>query len=126
MYEAEDVHWWYRGLRTVLFTMLSLDQAKTRRLKILDAGCGTGGNLAALIKAGYEPEGFDFSPVAVEFCHARGLSRVGLGSITDIPYPDQTFDIVISCDVLNDAGTANEAAALAQLYRVLRPGEGSS
>lgn len=122
MYEAEDVHWWYRGLRGTLFTMLRLDRTDSRGLRFLDAGCGTGGNLDALQRAGYDAQGFDFSPVAVEFCRARGLNKVGLGSITDIPYPDSGFDVVISCDVLNDAGTGDEERALEEIYRVLRPG----
>ena len=122
MYEAEDVHWWYRGLRGTLFTMLKLDGRNSRALRILDAGCGTGGNLAALKLSNYDAEGFDFSHVAIEFCRARGLNKVGVGSITDIPYPDNTFDIVISCDVLNDAGTSDEARALEEMYRVLKPG----
>ncbi|MEO6457512.1 MAG: class I SAM-dependent methyltransferase [Chloroflexia bacterium] len=122
MYEAEDRHWWYRGLRGTFFSMLRLDRANPKALRILDAGCGTGGNLAALQNAGYDAQGFDFSPVAVEFCRSRGLSKVGLGSITDIPYPNNAFDVVISCDVLNDAGTGDEARALEEIYRVLRPG----
>ena len=122
MYEAEDVHWWYRGLRGTLFTMLRLDQANPKALRILDAGCGTGGNLAALQRAGYDAQGFDFSHVAIEFCRARGLMGVSVGSITDIPYTDKVFDIVISCDVLNDAGTDDEERALREIYRVLRPG----
>jgi SAM-dependent methyltransferase len=40
----------------------------------------------------------------------------------DIPFPADSFDVVISNDVLNDAGTSNEAAALSELHRVLRPG----
>ena len=122
MFEAEDRHWWYQGLRGVLFTLLRLDEGTSRSLKILDAGCGTGGNLAALQEAGFNWEGFDYSPVAVDFCRARGLERVRIGSIQDIPYADSEFDIVISCDVLNDAGTSHEAQALAELYRVLKPG----
>ncbi len=122
MFEAEDSHWWYKGLRGVLFALLRLKRANSRSLKFLDAGCGTGGNLAALQKAGFDCEGFDFSPVAVEFCRARGLESVSLGSILHIPYPERTFDIVISCDVLNDAGTADEERALAEVFRVLKPG----
>ena len=122
MFEAEDRHWWYVGLRGVLFTLLRLDRAGGRTIRLLDAGCGTGGNLAALQKHGFHCEGFDFSPVAVEFCRARGLEQVSLGSILEIPYPDCTFDIVISCDVLNDAGTADEEQALSELFRVLKPG----
>jgi SAM-dependent methyltransferase len=123
MYEAEDTHWWYRGMRGVMFAMLGLDRAHARTLHILDAGCGTGGNLHALEKAGYHNiEGFDLSPIALEFCRKRGLANVRPGSITGIPFPDNSFDLVISCDVVTDAGTDNEMTALHELFRVLRPG----
>lgn len=123
MFEAEDAHWWYRGLRQVLTSLLRLDTTEGRKSRILDAGCGTGGNLAALLGSGHpHVEGFDLAPNALHFCHARGLTNVRLGSITQIPFDDESFDIVYSCDVLNDAGTQNEAAALQELRRVLRPG----
>src|SRR5687767_12507607 len=122
MFEAEDKHWWYQGLRRMMFTMLRLHQADRKSTRILDAGCGTGGNLASLRKAEFQCDGFDFSPVAVQFCHERGLDNVVRGSITEIPYADRTFDIVISCDVLNDAGTDDEARALSEILRVLKPG----
>jgi SAM-dependent methyltransferase len=123
MYEAEDTHWWYRGMRGAMFTLLRLHPGHRREPLILDAGCGTGGTLSALRSANYSRlEGFDLNPIALEFCQKRGLDHVRLGSITDIPYPDATFDVVISCDVVTDAGTDNEATALRELYRVLRPG----
>lgn len=123
MYEAEDTHWWYRGLRGVMFEMLHLDRARGRVPRILDAGCGTGGNLNALRLAGQtNAVGFDLSSVALGFCKQRGLDNVRPGSITDVPFADDSFDIVISCDVLNDAGNEDEAKALCELYRVLKPG----
>jgi SAM-dependent methyltransferase len=123
MYEAEDTHWWYRGMRGAMFTLLRLRRNHRREPAILDAGCGTGGTLNALRSANYERlQGFDLNPIALEFCHKRGLDHVRLGSITDIPYPDDTFDIAVSCDVVTDAGTDNENKALSELYRVLRPG----
>jgi SAM-dependent methyltransferase len=123
MYEAEDTHWWYRGLRGVMFELLGLDDPRTRDLEVLDAGCGTGGTLQALRNASFlHLHGFDLNPPALHFCRQRGLEQVKLGSITDIPFPDNAFNVVISNDVLNDAGTSSEAAALSELYRVLRPG----
>jgi SAM-dependent methyltransferase len=125
MYEAEDSHWWYHGLRSVMFTLLDLKpRAGTDcQPRILDAGCGTGGNLHALRRAGYaNAEGFDYSPIALEFCKLRGLDNVRYGSITDIPFEDCTFDIVISCDVVTDTGTKDEAKAYEELLRVLKPG----
>lgn len=123
MYEAEDTHWWYRGMRGVMSTMLGLGKVQGKSAHILDAGCGTGGNLHALQERGFTNlVGFDLSSVALEFCRKRGLTRVRLGSITEIPYADSLFDLVISCDVVTDAGTDNEARALDELYRVLKPG----
>ncbi|MEO5953837.1 MAG: class I SAM-dependent methyltransferase [Chloroflexia bacterium] len=123
MYEAEDTHWWYRGLRGVMSTLLGLGKASRKDFPILDAGCGTGGTLSSLAKRGFSNlEGFDLSPIAIEFCHKRGMERVRLGSITQIPFEDRSFDLVISCDVVSDAGTDNELDALQELYRVLKPG----
>lgn len=123
MFEAEDTHWWYRGLRGVMSTLLNLDRAVHKQPRVLDAGCGTGANLAALQQRGFRNgEGFDLSPIALEFCSQRGLTRVCQGSIIDIPFADNSFDIVISCDVVTDAGTENEMTAFQELYRVLKPG----
>ncbi len=127
MYEAEDAHWWYRGLRGAVFTMLRLDRLRLRSrgrdLAILDAGCGTGGMLAALRDAGFQnARGFDFSETALHFCKERGLRNVVQGSILQIPFPDNSFDIAISCDVLNDGGLPDDDAGIEQLYRVLKPG----
>lgn len=122
MYEAEDTHWWYQGLRAVMFSLLGLDRAP-RSIRILDAGCGTGGNLAALRAAGFEQiDGFDFSADAVHFCRERGLARVCQGSAMQIPYPSNAYHLAISCDVINDEGITGEMAALCELFRVLRPG----
>ena len=123
MYEAEDTHWWYRGMRGAMFTLLRLRPTHRSQPHVLDAGCGTGGTLSALRAAHYTRlDGFDLNPIALEFCHERGLDTVRLGSITDIPYPADSFDIVISCDVVTDAGTDNEGQALSELFRVLCPG----
>ena len=123
MYEAEDTHWWYRGLRGAIFTMLRLDRLKNRNPAILDAGCGTGAVLVAFREAGFtNAEGFDFSEAALHYCRERGLDNVRQGSITDIPFPSSKFDIAISCDVLNDAGIPDDNVAVRELYRVLKPG----
>ena len=123
MYHAEGQHWWYRGLRAVLFQSTGLNDPPSRSWAILDAGCGTGGNLSALRTSGHlHAQGFDYAESAVHFCRQRGLHNVRQASITAMPYLDNEFDLVYSCDVLCDTGTSSEAAALAELYRVTRPG----
>ncbi|HMA35239.1 MAG TPA: class I SAM-dependent methyltransferase [Chloroflexia bacterium] len=122
MYRAEGQHWWYRGLRDVLFRHTGLARPDSRAWHILDAGCGTGGTLAALRRSGHlYAQGFDYNESAIYFCRQRGLHNVRQGSITAIPFPDGEFDLAISNDVLCDTGTSNEAQALGELYRVLKP-----
>lgn len=123
MYRAEGRHWWYRGLRDIMFRRTGLRHPASRAWQILDAGCGTGGTLDALRQSGHlHTQGFDYNESAIYFCHQRGLFNVRHGSITDIPFPSAEFDLVLCNDVLCDAGTTNEARALCELYRVLKPG----
>lgn len=123
MHEAEDVHWWYRGLRGVMFTLLRLDRDVDRKTVILDAGCGTGGNMRALEQAGFSHVlGFDYSQDGLFFCRKRGLDNLCQSSLMSIPFPDNSMQIVISCDVINDEGLPDEMQALRELYKVLAPG----
>jgi SAM-dependent methyltransferase len=89
---------------------------------VLDAGCGTGGNLLA-INQHFSPRsfGFDFSPDAAEFWVGRGLNHSAVASINDIPYPSNTFDVTISVDVL-ESDAVDECRAISELWRVTRPG----
>ena len=79
--------------------------------------------MQALKNAGFvNCEGFDINPPALHFCEKRGLGNVRLGSIMEIPFESEAFDVVVSNDVLNDVGTTNETLALQELQRVLKPG----
>jgi SAM-dependent methyltransferase len=123
MYRSEETHWWYRGLRAVMFRRTGLNRPASRKWRILDAGCGAGGSLAALRQTHHiHAQGFDYSEPALYFCRRRGLNNVRRGSVTDIPFPDEVFDLAYSNDVISDAGTTDEMKAYAELLRVLKPG----
>ena len=121
IYEVEESHWWYVGRRKIIQTFVericsSLDNPNPR---ILDVGCGTGANLKMLGLYG-QAEGVDISEQAVEFCKRRGLGTVKLGAIEDLPFEDQSFDIVTALDVIEHLD--DDAAGLQEMRRVLRPG----
>lgn len=119
MYQVEDTHFWYRGMRQITAAILgSLSLPALAR--VLDAGCGTGANLAFLCRYG-KVEGLDISPEAVRFCRQRGHQNVRLGSINKLPFTNNSFDLVTNFDVLGSLGV-NEKQALAEFYRVLKPG----
>lgn len=120
MFEAEEHHWWYVGMREIVRALLAAEGLpEDARSTTLDAGCGTGFNLT-----GFGPRaiGVDASERALELCRARGLDNTRLASVEALPFEVETFDRVFSLDVLSDAGVRDDALAVRELARVLRPG----
>jgi len=120
MYNLESTYWWYRGLHSILLDVLrSLGMDTTS--KVLDAGCGTGQNMARISKSITEHVyGLDYSPYGVWLCRERGLPNICVASVNDIPFSSDTFDAAMSIDVL-ECDEVLEDRALAELRRVVRP-----
>jgi SAM-dependent methyltransferase len=117
LYEVEDRHWWIRGRWAVVEALLSRTQLPASP-RILDAGCGTGGNLKRYARIG-EAEGVEPFADAVELCRQRGFDAVAEASLEDLPYEDDRFDLIGSTDVLEHI--AAEQEALRELWRVTKP-----
>ncbi len=120
MYGIEDHHWWYVGLRDIVFSILDdLRQAKNDFF-LLDAGCGTGGVLSRCDNM--KACGFDVSAEAISFCKTRNCDQVLQATICEIPFNKQCFDVVVSLDTLTCLEREGRGRALAEIYRVLKPG----
>jgi SAM-dependent methyltransferase len=116
-FDMEDRHWWFRSRRRVLWALL--DRAEVAASpRILDAGCGTGRNLAEFGGLG-QAEGVDISPQAVAFCRQRGLEGVREAVIENLPYEDARFDLIFATDVIEHL--ADDLTALGELRRVGAP-----
>jgi SAM-dependent methyltransferase len=116
---VESRHWWYQGRGTILSSFLQRFLPPTPAVpRILDVGCGTGNDLRFLSRFG-SVTGLDFHERAVAACRTQGFDAVQ-GDATALPYPDHSFDIVCSLDVLN--GIREDGVAVAEAMRVLRPG----
>lgn len=89
------------------------------RPRILDAGCGTGGNLGRYAQIG-ETRGVDPSPEAVGCCRERGFESVLQAGLEDLPFADDSFDLIVSTDVIEHIDAEQEA--LRELLRVTVPG----
>ncbi len=124
MFEAEEAQWWYVGQRAIAHALLepvaaSLEtRGKTPR--ILDVGCGTGGNLLDLERLG-RAVGVDLAPEAMARWPARGV-RATRASLLALPFPDRAFDLVTSFDVIYHAWVPDDGVAVEEMTRVLRPG----
>jgi SAM-dependent methyltransferase len=122
MNNVEDSHWWYVGRREILESFLERISSELRKenseLKILDVGCGTGGNLEMLKKFG-AAEGVDVSDDALEFCRSKGLT-VHKGLAEELPFADESFDVVTALDVVEHLD--DDIAGLKEMFRVTKRG----
>jgi SAM-dependent methyltransferase len=118
LYELEDGHWWFRGRRAVLWSLVRR-AALPEAPRILDAGCGTGRNLAEFGRLG-SAQGVDPSPQAIAFCRSRGLADVTEAGVEQLPFADASFDLILATDVLEHV--PRDDLALAELRRVAAPG----
>jgi len=121
MYDVEQTHWWYRGIRKHAEALLRRYLAPGRSYELLDAGCGTGGTTIFLERFG-TVTGVDFSPDALSFAQKRGLHRLARASVSQLPFPDARFDAVTCFDVLYHRGVTDVVETLREFRRVLRPG----
>lgn len=88
-------------------------------LSILEVGCGDGAMLQLLTARGANAQGIDASSSGIARCHENGLVAQCLDVSTDgVPFPDQSFDVVISLETLEHL--MNPFYALQEARRVLR------
>jgi SAM-dependent methyltransferase len=115
---VEGRMWWYRALHARLGDALAGVQGR-----VLDAGCGTGGLLAALRQThpALDLIGLEWSDEAARRAREKSGAAIARGSVNALPFATASFDAVVSADVLCHAGV-DPGAALAELHRVLRPG----
>jgi SAM-dependent methyltransferase len=118
---TEGYHWWHGGMRALVAALLEPLAGTQRTMRILDAGCGTGGNVRFLRRYGHVI-GVDLSPDALELGAPHLPGVLTRGSVLELPFADAQFDLVTSFDVLYHQGVPDEIPALREVRRVLRPG----
>ena len=98
--------------------------------KVLDVGCGTGSlTLAAQARAGASGEvhGIDAAPEMIEVARSKA-ARSGasvdfrIGLVEEIPFPDGSFDVVLSSLMIHHLPDDLKRTAFAEMRRVLKPG----
>ncbi len=121
LYELEDTYWWYKGLRQITLSMLEKHYSNAINLRILDAGCGTGGMLNLLKKYSLKA-GLDIAHEALFYCHERGLGNTLQGDVANLPFKEKCFDLIISLDVLYHLKVTDDSKALSEFNRCLKRG----
>jgi SAM-dependent methyltransferase len=116
--------WWFAAIHAnlvMLYRRASATAAAGER--ILDAGCGTGGFLAALARRMQEREviGLDADETACRWAEEKSDRPVCAGSVSALPFVDDAFGAIFSVDVLCHRDV-DEARALRQFHRCLSAG----
>jgi SAM-dependent methyltransferase len=115
---VDEHHWWYRGRRRII--RAELDQLPLPPgARVLDAGCGSGRTLQELVHYG-QVSGLELNAEAAELARGRDLGEVVVGRLEELPWADETFDLITCLDVIEHV--PDDVAALVELRRVCRPG----
>lgn len=92
----------------------------------LDCGCGTGHYVTEMTRHGYRMSGFEYSSgmlAQAKRNNAGDQDRLTLGSITDIPHAENSFDFSYTINVLHHLPSKEaQIAAVGEMLRVTRPG----
>lgn len=120
MAATEATHWWFVGRRAVIDVLLDgIDLPASGQ--ILEAGCGTGGNLASLARRG-QIAAFEPHIDALAFARAKHpeieIREAALPH--PLPYEPGSFDLVVALDVLEHVD--NDVDAAQALVGLVRPG----
>jgi ubiquinone/menaquinone biosynthesis C-methylase UbiE len=118
---AERDHFWFKGFRRFMAPLVREAARGRSHPRLLDCGCGTGHNLLWLREYG-EATGIDLTWSGLSFARSGGERRIAQATAASLPFPDATFDVVTSFDVIYALDDVVEVAAVAEMFRVLRPG----
>jgi ubiquinone/menaquinone biosynthesis C-methylase UbiE len=93
--------------------------------RVLDVGCAKGFLVKDLMLAcpGLEVFGIDVSHYALMHCEPEVVGRLHLGNATDLPFPDRSFQAVISLNTIHNLERPECIRALREIER-LAPGRG--
>lgn len=119
MRRQEIDHWWFVSRRRIIAKLLR-NVGLPKDALILEAGCGSGGNLNLLSEFG-RVKGFELDSQARQHAAQLGSAHVEYGKLPDqVPFAGELFDTVCAFDVLEHI--EDDKAAMAAISQRIRPG----
>jgi SAM-dependent methyltransferase len=118
--QLEGQHWWFTARRKILKNVISQFAPKKAQLRLMEAGCGTGGNLKMLSTFG-KLDAFELDDEARVIAKGKLPMDIKSGMLPDhVPYQPGSFDVVVAFDVIEHV--EHDVASLASLGKQLAPG----
>ena len=91
--------------------------------RVLDVGCAKGFLVKDLLAEGIDAYGLDISEYAVMNCEAEVVGRIHQGNGNHLPFPDNSFDCVLSLNTVHNFKRDEAIVAMQEIER-LAPGKG--
>lgn len=115
MSAEEGEHWWFVARRQIIASLIRSHAPRRPARRILEAGCGTGGNLSMLSEFG-RLDAFEYDADARELAEVRSVCSVLPGALPyQLDLGGKTYDIVALLDVLehvdDDVGSLRSLGA---------------
>ncbi len=119
----EENFWWFRGMREILCDLLDPIARERSFTRVLEGGCGTG-HLSRHLAARYQWKmvPLDLAPEGLQYGRSLGVERMVQGNIAALPFADNSFDALVSMDVLVHFPRGQEVTPFAEFVRVVKPG----
>lgn len=119
IFKNETSFWWYKVLHQLVDSTVR-KKAQGKKMRMLDAGCGTGRMMEILGKYG-DIEGFDYSEEAILCAKERGIAQAYLQDLNTWTTLKK-YDLIISLDVLYHSGINDDIAVMKQFFNSLENG----
>lgn len=116
-YTLEREHWWFKVRGQIIMDRIREISGKRKDLKILNVGAATGKTSQMLEEFG-EVTSIEYDQICYEFVKEKLGINIHQGSITEIQFEDNSYDIVCSFDVVEHV--EDDQKAVQELVRVCK------
>lgn len=118
-YNLERKHWWFVARENIILSQVKnlLKDNNKENIKILNIGCSTGRSSEYLSQFG-NVSSIEYDKFCCEFATEKTGLEIIHGSITELPFEDNIFDLVCAFDVIEHV--ENDILAVSEMKRVAR------
>jgi 2-polyprenyl-3-methyl-5-hydroxy-6-metoxy-1,4-benzoquinol methylase len=118
-YNYERNHWWFRARSEILKNYIERNIAQEKKLRILNVGVATGATTTMLQRMG-EVTSLEYEQDCIDFVKDKVDFEIIQGSILELPFKDNQFDLVCAFDVIEHV--EDDTLAVNEMARVCVPG----
>ena len=120
-YDLERQHWWFVAREKIISNYIKKlifeKSFQNQNLKILNIGCGPGRSSQYLSEFG-KVVSIEYDKYCCEFASEKTGLEIIHGSITELPFDDQSFDLVCAFDVIEHV--EDDQLAVSEMKRVAK------